>query len=87
MLRSADTTGSASARQAEARPDAQRPIVAAQRALVKLGYGPIKVDGVFGQETRQAIERFERDRRLAPTGELGTRTARELTAASGIRVE
>ncbi len=83
MIRSADTTGSASA----ARPDPQRPIAAAQRALVKLGYGPIKVDGVFGQETRQALERFERDKRLPQTGELASRTARELSAASGIRVE
>jgi len=83
MIRSADTTGSASA----ARPEPQRPVAAAQRALQKLGYGQVKVDGVFGQETRQAIERFERERRLTPTGELGPRTARELSAASGIRVE
>jgi Putative peptidoglycan binding domain len=83
MIRSADTTGSASA----GRLEPQRPIAAAQRALQKLGYGLLKVDGVFGQETRQAIERFERDRRLTPTGELGARTARELSAASGIRVE
>jgi peptidoglycan hydrolase-like protein with peptidoglycan-binding domain len=88
MLRSADTTGSApAAARAEARPDTQRPVAAAQRALVKLGYGPIQVDGLFGQETRQALERFERDRRLAPTGELAPRTVRELSAASGIRVE
>ncbi len=83
MIRSADITGGTSA----ARPEPQRPIAAAQRALQKLGYGQVKVDGVFGQETRQAIERFERERRLTPTGELGPRTARELSAASGIRVE
>jgi hypothetical protein len=83
IIRSADTTGSASAPRAEP----QRPVAAAQRALQKLGYTQIKVDGVFGQETRQAIERFERDRRLTPTGDLGPRTARELSAASGIRVE
>jgi hypothetical protein len=88
LIRGADTTGSASAlRPAEGRPEPQRQIAAAQRALIKLGYGQLKVDGMFGQETRQAIERFERDRRLAPTGELGPRTARELSAQSGIRVE
>jgi peptidoglycan hydrolase-like protein with peptidoglycan-binding domain len=89
LIRSADTTGSASptSRPAEARPEQQGPIASAQRALQKLGYGQIKVDGIFGQETRQALERFERDRRLIPTGELGPRTARELSAASGIRVE
>lgn len=89
LLRAADTTGSATAaaRPVEGRPDPQRQVASAQRALVKLGYGQLKVDGVFGQETRQAIERFERDRRLAPTGELGPRTARELSSVSGIRVE
>jgi hypothetical protein len=84
LIRGTETTGSAPMAM---RPDPQRQIAAAQRALVKLGYGQLKVDGVFGQDTRQAIERFERDRRLIPTGELGPRTARELSAQSGIRVE
>ena len=65
----------------------QRQVASAQRALQKLGYGPLKADGIFGQGTRQAIERFERDRRLTPTGELGPRTVRELSAQSDIRVE
>jgi hypothetical protein len=88
MIR-ADTTGSASSpgRLADARGEPQRPVAAAQRALGKLGYGPLKADGVFGPGTRQAIERFERDRHLTPTGELGPRTARELSVQSGIRVE
>jgi hypothetical protein len=84
IIRSSETTGSASS---PARPEAQSQIAAAQRALVKLGYGPLKTDGIFGQGTRQAIERFERDRRLTPTGELGTRTVRELSAQSGLRVD
>jgi hypothetical protein len=88
LIRS-ETTGSApsAARPAEARPEPQRQVASAQRALLKLGYGPLKADGIFGQETRQAIARFERDRRLTPTGELGARTLRELSAQSGIRVE
>ena len=69
------------------RGEAQRSVAAVQRALTKLGYGPLKTDGVMGTGTRQAIERFERDRRLTPTGELGPRTVRELSALSGIRVE
>jgi hypothetical protein len=64
-----------------------RTVLAAQRALNKLGYGPIRPDGVFGVSTRQQIERFERDRKLTVTGELGTRTARELAAASGIALD
>jgi len=89
LIRGSETTGSATpaGRPAEARPDVQPHVASAQRALLKLGYGPLKADGIFGQATKQAIERFERDRRLAPTGELGQRTVRELSAAAGIRVE
>jgi hypothetical protein len=87
MIRASETTGSASQiRQADARVEPQR-VTSAQRALAKLGYGPIKADGVFGQATRQAVERFERERRLPVTGELNQRTARELSSQSGIRVE
>jgi len=67
------------------RPEANDAILAGQRALAKLGYG-IKPDGVMGAGTRQAIERFEQDRRLPVTGEFNARTLRELSAASGIAV-
>jgi putative peptidoglycan binding protein len=88
MIRASDTTGSAPPSLVpEVQPDPQRLVASAQRALVKLGYGPLKTDGVFGPGTRQAIERFERDRRLTETGELGPRTVRELSAQSSIRVE
>jgi peptidoglycan hydrolase-like protein with peptidoglycan-binding domain len=62
-------------------------VAAGQRALAKLGYGSTKVDGILGPETRLAVERFERERRLPVTGELGDRTARELSALTGIPVE
>ncbi|ANY77617.1 hypothetical protein BB934_04690 [Microvirga ossetica] len=61
-------------------------VLAGQRALARLGYG-VKVDGMMGAGTRQAIERFEQDRRLPVTGELNARTIRELSAASGIAVQ
>jgi hypothetical protein len=69
------------------RPDPTRTIAAGQRALAKLGYGSMKTDGLLGPETRQAIERFERDRHLPVTGEFSGRTARELSVLSGIPVE
>lgn len=69
------------------KPEGARNVVAAQKALLKLGYGPVKTDGVAGPATRQAIERFERERRLPVTGELGPRTVRELTAQSGVSIE
>lgn len=66
---------------------AQPKLASAQKALAKLGYGPIVVDGVMGATTRQAIERFERDRKLPVTGTLGTRTVKQLASASGLQVE
>ncbi len=62
-------------------------MAAGQRALVKLGFGPLKADGLMGPTTRQAIERFERERKIPVTGELGARTVRELAAQSGLPVE
>lgn len=64
-----------------------RTVLFAQRALGKLNYGPVKPDGLLGTGTRAAIERFERDRKLPVTGELGPRTLRELAAASGLPQE
>lgn len=66
--------------------DATR-IASAQRALNKLGYGPLKADGVMGTTTRQATEKFERAQSLPVTGTLGQRTARQLAAISGLPVE
>jgi Putative peptidoglycan binding domain len=68
------------------RPDPGDTVLAGQRALARLGYS-VKVDGVMGSGTRQAIERFEQDRRLPVTGEFNARTVRELTTASGIAVQ
>ncbi|HEX8666687.1 MAG TPA: peptidoglycan-binding domain-containing protein [Beijerinckiaceae bacterium] len=62
-------------------------VAAAQKALTKLNYGALKSDGVIGPGTRQAIEKFERDRRLPVTGELGPRTVRELSAQAGMPIE
>lgn len=62
-------------------------LVSAQKALVKLGYGPLKTDGLFGATTRGAVERFERDRNLPVTGAVAGRTARQLAALSGLPVE
>jgi hypothetical protein len=62
-------------------------VAAAQKALTKLGYAALKSDGVIGPGTRQAIEKFERDRRLPVTGELGPRTVRELSAQAGMPIE
>ena len=68
------------------RPDPGDTVLAGQRALARLGYS-VKVDGLMGTGTRQAIERFEQDKRLPVTGEFNARTLRELSNASGITVQ
>jgi hypothetical protein len=68
------------------RSDPGDTILSGQRALARLGYS-VKVDGVMGSGTRQAIERFEQDRRLPVTGEFNARTIRELSSHSGIAVQ
>lgn len=61
-------------------------VLSGQRALARLGYS-LKVDGIMGPGTRQAIERFEQDRHLPVTGTFSARTVRELSALSGIAVQ
>lgn len=61
-------------------------VLSGQRALARLGYG-VKPDGEMGPGTRQAILRFEQDRRLPVTGTFSPRTMRELSALSGIAVQ
>lgn len=67
----------------------ERPatVVAVQRALSKLGYGPLRDDGHFGASTRIALDKFEKDRKLPARGESPTRVLKELSQASGIAIE
>ena len=88
LIRQEETTASVT-------PKADRPekgdkaeksdksVLQAQRALNKLGYGPLKADGLIGPGTRAAIEKFERDRKLPVKGEAAGRTLKELAARAG----
>ena len=60
-------------------------VAAVQKALIKSGF-VLRADGVMGGSTRQALERFERDRRLPVTGDLSPRTLRELAEQSGVAI-
>lgn len=64
---------------------AERTVTAVQKALRKLGF-PVKATGDFGVATRQALERFERDRRLPISGELSPRLIHALEARSGLPI-
>ncbi len=66
--------------------ESSKSILAAQRALMKLGY-VVKTDGAAGPAFRQALEQFERDRSLPVHGTLSPKIMRELSSQSGIAVE
>jgi peptidoglycan hydrolase-like protein with peptidoglycan-binding domain len=62
-------------------------VLAVQRTLARLGYGPVKFSGVPDGATRAAIEQFERDRGLARSGEIGERLFSELAAVTGSPIQ
>jgi peptidoglycan hydrolase-like protein with peptidoglycan-binding domain len=62
-------------------------VLALQRALAEFGYGQIKPTGVVDADTRAAIERFERERRLPITGQVSERVTRELATVTGRPLE
>jgi peptidoglycan hydrolase-like protein with peptidoglycan-binding domain len=62
-------------------------IAAAQRALADFGYGQVKPSGVFDDNTKVAVEKFERERKLPLTGQLSSRVTRELAAVTGRPLE
>jgi peptidoglycan hydrolase-like protein with peptidoglycan-binding domain len=59
-------------------------VAAVQEALARSAYGPLIVDGVAGQGTRQAIMRFQRDHNLPVTGEVSDSLVVELRAAGAL---
>lgn len=71
-------------------PAAPRPstkVLAVQRVLARLGYGPVDYSGLEDESTKRAIERFERDRGMMKTGTIGAPLLDELAAVTGAPVE
>ena len=54
----------------------------AQNRLLKLGYRPGPSDGVFGERTRAALIRFQRDHNLPETGVLDNKTLHQLQSSN-----
>lgn len=80
LIRSDETTASVTPRAETKIPKADAPVMQAQRALSKLGYGSIKPDGLMGPGTKAAIEAFERKSKLPVTGEAAGKTLRALVS-------
>ena len=62
-------------------------VLAVQRALTEFGYGQFKPNGTFGPETKDAIQQFERARKIPVTGQISPRLLRELAALTGRPLE
>lgn len=60
-----------------------RRLIAIQRALAEFGYGQLTPSGVYDDDTRAAIENFQRAHKLPTDGQPSPRFARELTAMTG----
>ena len=85
LLRAAPGNSSAASPVGPSAVEATR-ILLVQKALLKLGY-VIRPDGVIGATTRQAIEKFERERGWPARGELTPKVLREISARSGLSLE
>jgi Putative peptidoglycan binding domain. len=75
------------ARNGVERSPASNRVIALQRALAEYGYGQIKATGIIDADTRTAIEKFERERKLPITGQATDRVVRELAAVTGRALE
>jgi peptidoglycan hydrolase-like protein with peptidoglycan-binding domain len=68
----------------EVNPSLDGQVAAVQDALARAAYGPVTADGVFGRETREAIERFQKDHGLPVTGTISDALVVELRAAGAL---
>lgn len=66
--------------------DADPRVLLVQNGLSELGYNPGPVDGHLGNQTRDAIRSFERDRRMPATGLITDRLVDELRKVTGTSV-
>lgn len=64
-----------------------RRVAAVQRALTEFGYGQLRPSGIEGTDTKNALVKFERDRRLPVTAQISDRLIRELSAMTGRPIE
>jgi peptidoglycan hydrolase-like protein with peptidoglycan-binding domain len=75
----------AGAEKAKAATQMQASYRIVQGALNRIGYGPVPVDGSAGQETIDAIRRFELDNGLPVSGEPSDALIARLIAIGAIK--
>ncbi len=60
-------------------------VKAVQTVLQDIGYGPLQADGILGEQTKAAIQRFERDNGLGVSGVIDADFLRKLEQVVGRR--
>jgi hypothetical protein len=70
-----------------AAPKPEKIVLGVQRALNKMGYGPVSPDGLKSAALRDSIIKFQKDKHLPPTGEIDGVTRPLLAKASGLSLE
>lgn len=63
--------------------DTSQRVMTVQRVLAEFGYGQIKPTGALDDDTRLAIERYERQHKLPVTGEVSDRLTKNMSAMTG----
>ncbi|CAD0210566.1 hypothetical protein AGRHK599_LOCUS583 [Rhizobium rhizogenes] len=67
-----------------AKPASRDLIAKIQQGLINIAYADVKVDGVAGQQTRNAIRAFEKHYRLPETGEPSEAVLKKLKSIGAI---
>lgn len=67
-----------------AKPASRDLIARIQQGLINIAYADVKVDGVAGQQTRNAIRAFEKHYRLPETGEPSEAVLKKLKSIGAI---
>lgn len=83
VLGSADFSGGDARATAAPGPEAEAVIRAVQRAFRQLGYMTTLPDGRLNDQTRRAIRKFERDRKLKETGRISGELLARLATVAG----
>ena len=81
MLRASEYTGTVAALAADER------VTRVQKGLAALGYRPGAFDGFLGEQTRDAIRQFERDRNWPVTGDISDLLIAELSDIGAFETE
>ena len=82
-VKAAAATGAVAPQHVDAVPQGDSTVRAVQQILADLGYAPGPVDGAVGSTTETAISAFQRDRKIAVTGQISPELLREIKRVTG----